>query len=342
MPGPDIDSTLVYLGSAIEARAGLIEQAHENAFRLFSGFFEGCPDLAVDVYASTLVIHNYSESGEGQACWLEKVQSLCLARLPWITTVIVKTRNSSDLQNRRGQITFGDSPDAKIHEHGVWYAIDLLINQDASFYLDTRGLRCWLLDHMRGKTVLNTFAYTGSLGVAAAAGGASRVVQLDRSRAFLDLAAASYRLNGFPIKQKDFMVGDFFPQIGRLRHTGTAFDCVLVDPPFFAVTPKGRVDLAGGSRRLINKVRPLVSHNGYLVAVNNALYVSGADYLAELQGLCADGYLAIDEFIPIPADFTGYEQTRKTTPLIDPSPFNHSTKIAILKVKKRYLSYKTW
>ena len=48
------------------------------------------------------------------------------------------------------------------------------------------------------------------------------------------------------------------------------FDCVFVDPPFFSVTEKGRVDLEQDMVRLLNKVRPLVAHNGYLVAINNA------------------------------------------------------------------------
>ena len=52
--------------------------------------------------------------------------------------------------------------------------------------------------HLAGKTVLNTFAYTGSLGVAARAGGAARVVHLDLSRAFLNVAKDSYARNGFP------------------------------------------------------------------------------------------------------------------------------------------------
>jgi len=35
------------------------------------------------------------------------------------------------------------------------------------------------------------------------------------------------------------------------------------------------VDLNTDSARLINKVRPLINDGGWLVSVNNALYVSG-------------------------------------------------------------------
>jgi 23S rRNA (cytosine1962-C5)-methyltransferase len=89
------------------------------------------------------------------------------------------------------------------------------MNRDASLYLDTRNLRQWALGHLEGKTVLNTFAYTGSLGVAARAAGASRVIQFDRNRLFLNVAKTTYTLNGFPIDKKDFQTGDFWTHMNR-------------------------------------------------------------------------------------------------------------------------------
>ena len=97
-----------------------------------------------------------------------------------------------------------------MREHGVWYAVELQLNRDASLYLDTRNLREWILRKLHGQRVLNTFAYTGSLGIAArAAAGAARVVHLDLNRAFLNVAKTSYTLNGFPIHKPDFQTGDF-------------------------------------------------------------------------------------------------------------------------------------
>jgi 23S rRNA (cytosine1962-C5)-methyltransferase len=54
-----------------------------------------------------------------------------------------------------------------------------------------------------------------------------------------------------------------------------------------------------------------------------------------LEGLCKDGYLKIQELISIPEDFTGYPETRVRMPMTDPAPFNHSTKIAVLTVKRK-------
>ena len=111
------------------------------------------------------------------------------------------------------------------------------------------------------------------------------------------------------------------------------FDCAIIDPPFFSTTSKGKVDQEKESARLINKIRPLINDGGYLIAINNALFVSGKEYMQTLEALCKDGYLKIKELISVPEDFTGYNAVSK--PITDPSPFNHSTKIAVLDVKRK-------
>ncbi len=331
----DRETILGLLKPALDARAGLFDERHESAFRLFNGFYEGYPDLVLDVYARTLVIHNYADPPEDGLPAVDEARLFLRSSLPWLRTVILKTRNSPHLDQRRGQVIEGDAPDRKVREHGVWYALDLTMNRDASLYLDTRNLRKWAIDHLAGATVLNTFAYTGSLGVAAMGGGAQRVVHLDLNRNFLNVAKASYTLNGFPIDKKDFISADFFPVISRLKRTEELFDCVFLDPPFFSTTSMGTVDLAAEGARLINKVRPLVADGGWLVAVNNALFLSGRDYMAMLEELCADGYLRVESLIPVPNDFTGYPETRVGKFVSDPAPFNHPTKIAVLRVKRK-------
>lgn len=323
------------LDRAVAAREPLFDAQHKTAFRIFNGFTEGCPDLAVDLYAATLVLHNYADPPDRGAALAHAAQEFLQARLPWLCAGIIKTRHSSSDGEKQGKVLFGATMDRRVQEHGIWYAIDLCMNRDASLYLDTRNLRQWALQQLQGKTVLNAFAYTGSLGVAAQAGRAANVVHLDRNRVFLNLAKTSYTLNGFPIRKQDFVVGDFWAQVSRFKRAGTRFDCVFLDPPFFAVTAKGTIDLVNNSARLINKVRPLINDGGYLVAINNALYVSGQEYVKTLETLCADGYLEVAELIPVPADFTGYPQTRVGEAMTDPTPFNHATKIAVLKVRRK-------
>lgn len=325
------------LEKAIEARASLFDARHESAFRLFNGFTEGNPHLALDLYAATVIFNNYApDASAGMALVLEA--QAFLQKHPRtsnrLRAGIVKSRNSSSPEERRGTPLFGEWPDRKVKEHGFWYALELTVNRDASLYLDTRNLRKWLIDNSAGKTVLNAFAYTGSFGVASTAGGASRVVQLDRNRDFLNVGKTSFALNGFPIQKSNFIAADFFTQTAKLKRTGETFDCAIIDPPFFSTTARGKVDQENDSARLINKVRPLINDGGTLVAINNALYVSGKEFMQTLESLCEDGYLKIKELIPVPEDFTGYGETSQQ--ITDPAPFNHSTKIAILEVRRKH------
>ena len=320
---------------AIASRRNLFDAGHETAFRLFNGFSEGCPDLVIDIYGATVVIHNYADVPERDEAFVREANEFLLGKFSWLCAGIVKTRNAKSAEEKRGKLLFGRTLDRKVKEHNIWYALDLMMNRDTSLYLDTRNLRKWLIENAKDKTILNTFAYTGSLGVAAMAGRACRVVQLDRNRRFLNLAKTSYTLNGFPIQKQDFIAADFFSQVSQFKRKGEYFDCILIDPPFFSTTPKGRVDQENESARLINKVRPLINDGGTLVAINNALYVSGREYMQTLETLGADGYLTIKDLIPVPEDFTGYPDTRIGKPITDPAPFNHSTKIALLEVKRK-------
>jgi 23S rRNA (cytosine1962-C5)-methyltransferase len=322
---------------ALDAREGSFDARHLTALRLFNGFLEGCAEIVVDLYGSSAVIHDNADATESVSALVGETSEVLRARLPWLRAIVVKPRKAADPDARRGHLLYGELSDVdrRIREHDVWYAVELLSGHDASLYLDTRNLRAWAIERLGGKSVLNTFAYTGSLGVAALAGGARRVVHMDLNRQFLNVAKSSYVLNGFPIVKADFIGGDFWTGTNALKRKGELFDCVFVDPPFFSATGKGTVDLVSQSHRVINKVRPLVADGGWLVAINNALFVSGAEYLALLERLCEDGYLSVESLVEVPVDFTGYPESRTGTEPTDPAPFNHSTKIAILRVRRK-------
>jgi 23S rRNA (cytosine1962-C5)-methyltransferase len=131
------------------------------------------------------------------------------------------------------------------------------------------------------------------------------------------------------------IAGDFFRVAGRLRADQRLFDCVILDPPFFSSTQAGTVDLLGETSRLVNKVRPLVAHQGWLVVINNALFRSGKDFMAELEDLCHSPYIAFEQMIHIPPDITGFPDTIIGQPPTDAAPFNHPTKIAILRLTRK-------
>ena len=320
------------ISQAIQQRVAI--ENDTNAFRLFNGFYEGYPGLILDRYAHTLVIFNHN----APILSLDEsinISKIVLDQIPLIKTVLIKQRQHPQDSHRKGILLHGKLPSLSILEGNVQYAINLQMNQDASFYPDTRHLRQWLRENMQGLTVLNTFAYTGSLGVAAGIGGAKEVVQTDINPNFLQLASTSWQLNGLKNDDHSLIAGDFFRIARWLRNQKRLFDCVILDPPFFSQTSAGKVDLQQETTRLINKIRPLVAHEGYLVLINNALFVSGQDFLSELNALCTSEYLKLHKIIPIPMDITGYPSTRVDSPPVNPAPFNHPTKIAILKVYRK-------
>jgi 23S rRNA (cytosine1962-C5)-methyltransferase len=57
--------------------------------------------------------------------------------------------------------------------------------------------------------------------------------------------------------------------------------------------------------------------------------------MSQIDDLSQSGYIQLERTIPVPEDVTGYTDTIQTTPPADPSPFNHPTKITILRVSRK-------
>jgi 23S rRNA (cytosine1962-C5)-methyltransferase len=326
---------LPLLEAALEFRQKLLQENPSLvSLRLFNGVWEGWPEFVVDLFGNTLMINGYAQSEERNIKAAEQIQNFYQPVFN-LRAVILKDRLAASQEARRGILLLGNTPDTSTTEYGVQYALDLRLNRDASLYLDTRLLRRWAIENLSGADVLNTFAYTGSLGSAALAGGARYVIQTDLSDRFLSLARKTYQLNAWKGQRQDLMAGNFFTVIARLKRQARLFDCVFIDPPFFSSTPEGRVDLNKDYIRLINKVRPLVSDGGRLVVVNNAVFVSGRSFLQSLQDLTLSGYIEIEQLLPAPSDFTGFNAQPLLPLPADPFPFNYSTKIVILRVQRK-------
>lgn len=323
------------LEQALPPRLPLLEADHSNAVRLFNGYTEGLPGLVVDLYAGTLLLFNQSRHPADMETAVQECLTFYTQNLPRIDCMVLKVRHAGSRAEKCGRIIFGEKPATRIFENGVWYALDLLLQQDAGFYLDTRLLRTWAREHLSGKSVLNTFAYTGSLGVAALAGGAAQVIQLDRNIKYLRMAEASIKLNNLTVQPDSLMAMDYFEAVGHFKRQGTQFDCILLDPPFFADSRQGRVDTQKEFSRLVNKVRPLVTDGGWLVLVNNALFLSGRDFMDSLVALDHQGYIQVEQIIPVPPDCAGYALTTQSTWPADPAPFNHPTKIVVLRLRRK-------
>lgn len=325
------------LAGALTQRTALLDGAREGAWRLFNGFTEGLPALVADLFGRTLVLFTHKVDEAESQRLAETATEFYLGELPGVECVVLKQRSALIEERKRGVLLHGTRPDTRITENGIVYAVDLLMNQDASLYIDTRHLRGWLRQNSTGRSVFNTFAYTGSLGVAALAGGAEHVTQIDRNGKFLGLAQESVRLNQLESSRMECTAVDFFVAVGQMKKKSRSFDTVILDPPYFSITERGRVDQVNEATRLVNKARPLVKDGGRLIVVNNALFLSGQQFIDALTEMGKGGYVTIEDIIPVPEDVTGYPSTRVGRPPSDPAPFNHSTKIVVLQIRKKQL-----
>ena len=84
--------------------------------------------------------------------------------------------------------------------------------------------------------MLNAFAYTGGFTVAALMGGAASVLSLDSSAEALELARANVRLNALPETACEWVEGDAFAELRKLRDRAASYDVIVLDPPRFAAT----------------------------------------------------------------------------------------------------------
>lgn len=175
-------------------------------------------------------------------------------------------------------ILFGTPPAERfsVHEGSAKFWIQLQEVKHPGLFLDHAPLREWLLRNSSGLRVLNTFAYTGSLSVAAAIGGAAHVTTLDLSKATMRWAEANGELNGLRDERARWIAGDVFEWLPRLKKEVAQkkiplFDMVIMDPPSFSRSDKGTFSTAKDLPQLHALALELLAPGGLLVtSINSA------------------------------------------------------------------------
>ncbi|WP_417779854.1 class I SAM-dependent methyltransferase [Stutzerimonas xanthomarina] len=163
-----------------------------------------------------------------------------------------------------------------ISENGLRYKLDLGIKQNNGLFLDMRYGRRWVQQQARGKRVLNLFAYTCGFSVAAVAGGAEHVVNLDMARAALSRGRDNHRLNEHDLSRVTFLGHELFKSWGKVKKTGP-YDLVIIDPPSFQ---KGSFALSRDYQKILRRLPELLTENGTVLACINDPDI-GPDFLIE-------------------------------------------------------------
>ncbi len=304
---------------ALERRAALAKRPDLDSYRLFHGDAEGIPGLAVDRFRDVAVIH--ADSPELLAESLPALR----AELAECASAYAKVhpRGAASLSAEERHRFAGEEPiwgarvdEVVVTEMGVRYVVRPTAGLSVGLFLDMRDVRQWLRGVTRGRSVLNLFAYTCSLGACATLGGASRVVNLDLSRPYLEWGKANYRLNGLEPDDRDFIYGDALDWLHRFARREQRFDTVIVDPPSFSSTP---FTVTRDYARLVAAAASVVSPAGTLLAATNHARTTDARFNAWLRkgleeagryGRILKGWHEPALDFPLPAGQTPYLKVR--------------------------------
>jgi 23S rRNA (cytosine1962-C5)-methyltransferase len=221
---------------AAAARAALGIDRTGNALRLVHAESDGLPGVIADRYGSTAVMQILSAGAER---WRDAIaDGLC--GLPGIERVWERSdadvRELEGLKPRSGLVRGSAAPGTTmLNEHGLKFRVDVDAGHKTGFYLDQRDNRLLLRGLAGDKDVLDCFSYTGGFAVNALHGGAKSLVAVDSSALALDLARANAQLNALQ-HNAQWIEGDVFQTLRRLRDEGRTFDVIVLDPPKFAPT----------------------------------------------------------------------------------------------------------
>lgn len=292
------------LANALENRTLLLADLHTedtDSYRLFHGTAEGWPGLTVDRYGDLLLVQSFHQSLTPEQ--LSAIEDFYAKELPRLTAIYndrsqPNSRICNPLPAERQQAA---TQPRTARELGVGYRVQARHEgQDPWLFLDMRAGRRHLMQAAAGRSLLNLFAYTCSLGTAAAVAGARRVVNIDFATAGLTIGEQNAELNRLSI-QPEFIKSDVFPAVRQLSGIGQPqhvrgkrmpafpklapqpFDIVFLDPPRYAKSPFGVVDLVNDYPAVFKPALLCTAEGGVLYCCNNVASVDRDAWLAQLQ-----------------------------------------------------------
>lgn len=275
--------------AALARRQALLAAADTDALRLLNGAGDGCPGLTVDRFAEVLVANVYGarQLSARQTAVLRGLADAVAARAIYVKYRPVQASTLSAAERAAlapAAPWWGTpTPELTVRENGLRYLIRPGTGLSVGLFLDMRATRAWVRAQAAGRTVLNTFAYTCGFGVAAQAGGAARVVNLDVARAVLDWGRQNYALNGLAAAPTDFIFGEALDWLQRFARRRTTFDLVILDPPSFATTKRSRFSVSRDYAALVALAAPLVPPGGWLLACANAAELPERAFLKQVR-----------------------------------------------------------
>jgi 23S rRNA (cytosine1962-C5)-methyltransferase len=283
-----------------------LQTVPDETRRLFHGrgrIWPGLEHVTVDWMQGVLLVSLFREPAQPE---LEALTELLLelTRTPqWLSskahTLLLQHRY---LPESTTQWLLGERVEEwQISESGLHFKVDLGRKQNCGLFLDMRYGRDWVRAQARGKRVLNLFAYTCGFSIAAIAGGAEHVVNLDMSRAALTRGRENHRLNQHDLRKVSFLDHELFKSWGKVRKSGP-YDLIIIDPPSFQ---RGSFLLDKDYQKVLRRLPELLVPGGQVLACMNEPSV-GSSFLIDHTAIEAPN-LRFEQRLENPPEFPDAE-----------------------------------
>ncbi len=295
-------------------RDAIVDFAETDGFRLI----HGAPDHFLGWYVEKLGPFLLSQSEAAltpdQRNILQQLLEKYSVKGAYHKTLNRHVRGSS-VKESSPEFLFGEPANEEfiIRENGVRFAMRFGEGYSVGLFFDQRENRRRFLTHYvapdfllpeKGE-VLNTFSYTCGFSVCAAKAG-FRATSLDLSKKYLDWGKRNFALNDLDPAQHDFIFGDVFDWMRRLKKKNRLFDIVVLDPPTFSHSKESgsfRADKDYG--KLIELALPLLQPKGIILASTNSATLAPETFLEMIKAPVrkANRRIVQEQYVPQPLDF---------------------------------------
>ncbi|MGE8205905.1 class I SAM-dependent rRNA methyltransferase [Heyndrickxia sp. NPDC080065] len=255
---------------AFKQREHYYNDPDTNAFRVFNGEGDGIGGLTIEYFNGYYLIQWYSKG-------IYQFRDLIINTLKNIAeykAIYQKKRfdtkgkyieDDDFVTGERGQFPI------IVKENGVNFAVYLDESAMVGVFLDQRDVRRTIRDkYAKGKTVLNTFSYTGAFSVFAALGGAEKTTSVDLANRSLSKTIEQFSINQVDYEAQDIIVEDVFNYFKYAVRKQLSFDMVILDPPSFARSKKYVFSAEKDYKNLLKEAIAITKKNGVIVASTNS------------------------------------------------------------------------
>jgi len=246
-----------------------------EARRLFHGrghCYPGLEHLCIDWFNPVVLISTWQAIDNAQAL----VDLILSADIHGqVKSIVLQHRY---VTQSPAQVLYGEEPGKVIVQaQGLQFEVNPGRRQHAGLFLDTGPLREWLKENSAGKNVLNLFAYTCALSVAAHAGGATSVTNVDMAKPVIAWGMRNHQLNQQDPTRIHNIPHNIFKSWGKVKQYGR-YDLVVIDPP---TRQRGSFDAERDYKSVVRKLPKLCNPGATVIAVLNSPFLD-KDFLVDM------------------------------------------------------------